>query len=361
MTSVVQGRASDRSPVPGGGASVRVLRRRSRIAAVLLTGLALLVLLGPRARFDGGWVEPALGDDVDVFLAGTEADVPGLPSGEAKSVLWVDPQTRARTSVALVYLHGFSADRHEVEPLVSDLARDLSANAYFTRLTGHGLGGDALGAASVADWLADAAEAVAVGARIGERVVLVGTSTGGTLAIWAAAQPEAAGRVAALVLVSPNLGLRDPAARILTWPWGGLIARAVTGPERCFEPESPAQAAHWTVCYPTRALLPMAALVRHVRSMELGGVATPALVIHSPSDQVVDSDAAARVLEGLGRSGAAFHIVDSSGDPADHVIAGSIMSPGTTDGIRRSIRAFLVDAGVAVVAADSGRVASQGR
>jgi pimeloyl-ACP methyl ester carboxylesterase len=315
-------------------------------AAAAFALLAVLVLAGPRARFEGRWVEPAIGPDVDAWLAAEEARITGVKPGETKSVVWADATARQPTAVSLVYLHGFSADRHEVEPLITDLARDLSANAYFARLTGHGSDGAAMGEATVGDWLADASEAVAVGARIGRRVVVVGTSTGGTLALWAAAQPEAVGRVDALVLVSPNLGLRDPSARMLTWPWGGVLARAVVGSERCFEPESPEQALHWTVCYPTGALLPMMALVRHVRSLDLTGVRAPTLLVYAPGDGVVDAGETVEALAALGGHGPTSYVVEGSGDPAAHVIAGSIMSPQTTDAVRERVVRFLVDAGV---------------
>jgi alpha-beta hydrolase superfamily lysophospholipase len=320
--------------------------RRVGIVLAALALLAVLALLGPRARFEGSWVEPSLGPDLDSYLAAEEAVVPNLRAGEAKSVAWAEPGAREPTPLSLVYLHGFSADRHEVEPLVSDLAGDLGANVYFARLSGHGRDGVALGEATVADWLADASEAVAIGARIGERVVLLGTSTGGTLALWAAAQPEAGQRIAALVLISPNLGLRDASTRVLTWPWGGAIARAVAGPERCFEPESPEQALHWTVCYPTSALLPMMALVQHVRSVDLASVRVPSLLIYSTEDQVVNAQETARVLGALGGEGPTVHVVAGSGDPAEHVIAGSIMSPGTTDAVRERILEFLERSGL---------------
>ena len=327
--------------------AARTPRGSARQVGIALGALALVAavaLLGPRTRFEGGWVEPTVGPDVEAYLAAAEAAVPSLRPGEAKSVVWADPARREATPLSIVYLHGFSADRHEVEPLVSDLARELGANAYFARLSGHGQDGVALGEATVADWLADASEAVAIGGRIGARTVLVGTSTGGTLALWAAAQPQAADRIAALVLISPNLGLRDSSARVLTRPWGGLIARALVGPERCFEPATPEQALHWTLCYPTRALLPMVALVEHVRSMDLARVRVPTLLVYSTADQVVDADETARVLGGLGGVGGAgptVHLLEGSGDPAEHVIAGAIMSPGTTDAVRGRIRGFL--------------------
>jgi pimeloyl-ACP methyl ester carboxylesterase len=295
---------------------------------------------GPRPRVDGRWVEPSIDADLDGWLADREAGVPSLEPGEAKAVVWADPAVRERTPISLVYLHGYSADRHEIDPLVGDLARELGANVYFARLAGHAQDGEALARATADDWLADAAEGVAIGSRIGDRVVLIGTSTGGTLAIWAAARPESAGRVHALVLISPNLGLRDRRAEMLLWPWGGLIGRVVEGRERCFVPVDEAQALHWTICYPTRALLPMMAVVQHVRSLAPPTVRVPALVFYSERDAIVDPVATEQWLAARGPVSVSSRI-DDSGDPAHHILAGEIMSPGTTDRVRAEISAFL--------------------
>ena len=311
---------------------------RFKLAAV---AVGLLLLLGPRPRVENRWVEPQIGPDVAAWLAREEFGVPDLKPGEAKSVLWIDAAVRDRTPISLVYLHGFSGDKHELEPVVSDLARQIGANAYFVRLTGHAQNGEALAEATTDDWLADAAEAVAVGRRIGERVVVIGTSTGGTLALWAAARPESAGRIDAMVLISPNVGLRDSRSEILLWPWGGLIARLLEGRERCFEPVNETQARHWTTCYPTRALVPMMATVDLVRSLDPSAVRVPTLVYYSPSDEVVDPAAIERLIATLGERGSLRQQVNDSGDPAHHILAGDILSPGTTDRIREEIAEFL--------------------
>lgn len=297
--------------------------------------------LGPRVQFEDRWIEPTLSVDIDSHLERSEAGVPNLRPGDQKSVVWLEPGAPAVTPLALVYLHGFSADRHEVEPLVSELARDIGANVFFARLNGHGRDGVAMGEATVEAWLDDTAEAVAIGGYIGERVILMGTSTGGTLAVWAAAREEARDRIAALVLVSPNLGLQDPAAPVLLWPWGGTIARLIVGSERCFEPVNAGHARHWTTCYPTRAVLPMAALVDHVRSLGPGMVEVPTLVVYSLDDAVVDPSETEHVMEKLSAQPASMYVVEGAGDPERHVIAGDIMSPETTEDVRRRILDFL--------------------
>lgn len=314
-----------------------------RVGGVLAL-LAAVVALGPRETFVDEWLEPDLTTDVEAYLAARERAVVALRPGDERALVWAG-EPGQRTPVSLVYLHGFSADRHETEPLTSDLAAELGANAYFPRLTGHGRDGDAMAEATVEDWLHDTAEAVAVGGRIGERVVLVGTSTGGTLALWAAAQPEAHDRVAAVVLISPNFQPADRTSRVLLYPWGGAVARMVTGSERCFVAENERQEAHWTTCYPTSALLPMMALVEHVRTMRLADVEAPVLIVYSPQDRVVDASETLRVAARLPRE-ARFFVPTEVGDPANHVVAGDILSPGSTRSIHDEVLAFLEASGI---------------
>ena len=320
------------------------------VAATLLL-LAVVGVAGPRPDVDDRWMEPRLpasGPELspaalDEYLTATEAAVPDLRPGDAKGIVWADDETPARTPASLVYLHGFSADRHEIEPVVSLLGASLGANVYFTRLTGHGRDGAAMEAATAADWLDDTAEAVAVGAAIGERVVVIGTSTGGTLASWAAMRPESHGRIDALVLVSPNFQPKDRSSRVLLYPWGGTLARLLVGPERCFEPENDAQERHWTTCYPTSSLLPMMALVEHVRTMSLEGWGVPTLLVYAPEDRVVDAQETERVLASLPGDLLRVHVVAETGDPASHVLAGDVLSPETNQELHDVIASFVRD------------------
>jgi pimeloyl-ACP methyl ester carboxylesterase len=332
-----------------GGLASRLMRNRPSFRPVVI-GPALLVVaaglaLGPRVRFEDRWIEPQIPEDVERWLSGRESAIEGVRRGDEKGIVWADPEAREVTPLSLVYLHGFSADRHEIEPVLSQLARDVGANAFFTRLRGHGRDGGAMAEATVEAWLDDTAEAVAVGARIGGRVVLVGTSTGGTLATWAAARPEASRRVAGLVLISPNYQPKDRTSRVLLYPWGSVVARVMVGPERCFVPENEAQARHWTTCYPTEVLATMMALVEHVRTMELSTVDAPTLVLYSPEDRVVEPLETERVLERMTSVKPEVRIVRNSSDPARHVLAGDIVSPASNDEVAAAIRDFLARIG----------------
>ena len=172
------------------------MAKRSRLTrilygiVVLIIAGAILYYLGPRTEVNATVnFDPAtIGDDVEAFLEREEARFQDIRNGLNKQIVWAYPNSRAKTPLSLVYIHGFSASPGEIRPVMDIVAKDIGANLYYTRLVGHGRTSDAMAEATVAGWVNDVAEAIAVGRRIGERVILVGTSTGGTLTTWAATQ-----------------------------------------------------------------------------------------------------------------------------------------------------------------------------
>src|SRR5215831_9686754 len=72
----------------------------------------------------------ALAPDVDVYLREREAQQPDVRLELAKAILWNEPAARNRTPLALVYIHGFSASRRDITPVVETLASALRANAF---------------------------------------------------------------------------------------------------------------------------------------------------------------------------------------------------------------------------------------
>ncbi|MEZ2332175.1 alpha/beta hydrolase [Mesorhizobium sp. RCC_202] len=306
---------------------------RRIVLAVL--GLALILVagffLGPRVPVDTTirFSPSVIGDDPQAYLAREEAAVPNVRDGLDKEIIWANPMVHAKTPLAIVYVHGFSASKGEVRPLPDDVADELDANLYYTRLTGHGRDGAAMAEGSVNAWINDYEEALAIGRAIGDKVIVISTSTGGSLAAWAATQAGASDGVAAIAFISPNFGVKASGAEVLTMPWGKQIAELVGGKERSFTPHNALHAKLWTTKYPMAALLPMAALTNLAYEAPVEKATIPTLFIFSDSDKVVRPD---RTREIAGRWGGPHELVpiDDTGDPDNHVIAGDALSPQTT-------------------------------
>jgi len=274
------------------------------------------------------------------WLAQEEARFEDLVPGTEKHIQWAHPEAPGKTELAVVYLHGFSATRQEVTPLCEELGRRLHANVYFPRLAGHGRSDDAMAEATLEAWKADAREAWSIGRTLGERVLLVSTSTGGTLATWLATTvPQS--EISALVLMSPNFFPRDGTARLLTWPGRRLLLKVATGDTREWEPHNDGQATYWTWRYPSTALLPMMELVRLVERTDVSTITAPALLITSPNDEVINPETAQARFADFGSTRRATWLVDAVGDPSNHVLAGDILSPDDTAPTLERILAFV--------------------
>jgi alpha-beta hydrolase superfamily lysophospholipase len=311
---------------------------RGALAAVAL--LALVVLAGPRYEAGPDTPSPRAAPAQEVgaledWLRVSEAAYSDIRPGAAKGLVWHSP-TQQRTPWAVVYLHGFSATRLETAPLADQVAQALGANAFHTRLSGHGRTSAAMGEASMQDWMADALEAVRIGHLLGERVLLISCSTGSTLAAWLALTPEGR-QVDAHVFVSPNFGPKDKRSEIINGPWGQQIAFALEGQERGQLSVDARENEAWTLRYPTRALFPMMAMVKKVRDSDLTQFKTPVLMLYSQGDQTVDPLETERALARIGAPLKLGQVVSYSQSKGQHVLAGDIKDPLATAPMAASI------------------------
>jgi esterase/lipase len=305
-----------------------------RVLLTLLIAITLAVFLAPSdkadlsLRFDAA----TLPDDLDAYLAAQESAFDDIVPGTQKQIYWAGT-VGTRTPLSVIYLHGFSASAQEIRPVPDQVAKALGANLFFTRLTGHGRTGAAMATATANDWLLEMGEALAIGRRLGERVLVISTSTGGTLAALMAVQPDLAQDVAGSVFVSPNFGFGALPETALSLPlvryWGPWIF----GAERNFPPANDLQATYWTTRYPTVATIPMASVVRAARAQDYTQAVIPALFIYSPEDQVVQPARTDAVVAAWGDAVRIFQPELGEGDdPHRHLITGDTMSPNQTAG-----------------------------
>lgn len=195
---------------------------------VILSFFALIVIyfLGPKPPkpvFNNELPIVASIHTLDSSIAVMEAAHKIKINNEAK-IIWAD-SSKTQTEYAIVYLHGFSASQMEGDPVHQNIAKQFHCNLYLARLAEHGIDtSEALLNLTAENYWESAKLAYAIGKQIGKKVILMSTSTGGTLALQLAANyPEIAG----LILYSPNIEVFNPSAPLLNNPWGLQIGRAV--------------------------------------------------------------------------------------------------------------------------------------
>ena len=304
-----------------------------RIVLVLIMAGVGLGYFGPyepvnvQVSFD----ESVIGSDVEAYFAAREARFSDIRPDNQKRVVWFDGQG-VKTPQVLVYVHGFSASAQELRPVPDLMAGALGANLVYMRLAGHGRSGEAMATATAQAWMTDLAEALAVARKIGDEVILLSTSTGGTLVALAALQPELMRQVKGAIFVSPNFSIGDPLAPLLTLPAARYWLPLVAGRTWSFEPRNDLQEQFWTTSYPSTAVIPVAALVKEVWLHDWTQVELPALFWYSDADTVVRPAATDTMAARWGGDASVVKVVLGEGDdPNSHVVAGAILSPSQTD------------------------------
>lgn len=316
-----------------------------------LIGLGLLVWLlglvldwaGPSAPLDpatAGWESPPDLDRLEAWLADLEAAASGVTDRNRRRVVWASTAGE-RTPVAVVYLHGFSAGPDELSPVPQRVADALGANLFLQRLSGHGGDGSGLGGVAAADWLGDAGQAVEIGAALGDRLLVIGTSTGAVLGVLAASDLAVADRIDAMVLVSPNFRVAGLPGRLIEWPGVRAWGPRVVGPEHEVALRTDGQREVWLPRYPTAALAALGAVTRRARSVDLAALEIPALFFVADGDSIVDPRSARRAAARWGGPSVLVPVTLAEGDdPARHVLAGDLLSPSQTQPMVNRILAF---------------------
>ncbi len=256
-----------------------------------------------------------------------ESQIADIRPGLEKSIIWAGTPNR-RTRYAIVYIHGFSASKEELRPVPDMIAASLGANIFYTRLTGHGRTADAMREASVSAWMQDLAEAFEIGTTIGDKVIILSCSTGGTLVAAGIAKGVFSEKLFSTVFFSPNFGVQDQLATLLTWPLARFWAPFIGGEMRTSTPRNKLHARYWTTSYPTLSLIPMMQLIDQVDSDDMGQSTMPALFYFSPDDKVVDPQKTENfIARWVGPKEIIRINGNDSEDELNHLITGHVVSP----------------------------------
>lgn len=283
------------------------MKRILQVVGVMLLTLLIVFLVGPHPDAPGlDTALPMVPTELEALEEAIEASeraVPNIrPNNEAR-IIWYDSIPR-KTEYSIVYLPGFTASWAEGEPIHRDFARRYGCNLYLPRLYYHGLEDkDAMLAYHADSVVASAAHALAVGKQIGEKVVLMSTSTGGTLSlILAADHPD----IAAVITYAPNIAVANPIAPMLNGPWGLQMARyAYDGNYNSYEaPEEYQQ--YWYTTYRIESLIELQNLIEYSMTEETFAKVTQPFFMgyyyknEEEQDHVVSVPAMLEMFEQLG-------------------------------------------------------------
>jgi esterase/lipase len=311
--------------------------------------IAIVYLLGPRPStpvysnaMPAVPAEPAV---LAGYVQQQEAGHKIKPDNEAR-IVWANDSLKNKTEYALVYLHGFSASQGEGDPVHRYLAKKFGCNLYLSRLAEHGIDTTEPLLNLTSDNLWETAkQALAIGKQLGNKVILVGTSTGGSLALQLAAEyPD----VYALILMSPNIEINDGTAWILNNPWGLQVARMVKK-SKYLDSDDPRESyrRYWNYHYRIEAAVNLEEYVETVMKKEtFEKVKQPVLTLYYYKDPVhqdstVKVSAIKTMFSELGTPNDKKREV-AIPDAGNHVIGSSIRS-NDVPGVERETERFMTE------------------
>jgi pimeloyl-ACP methyl ester carboxylesterase len=219
----------------------------------------------------------------------------------------------------------------EGDPVHRNLAKRFGCNLYLARLSEHGLiQKEQLQNLTADSYWESAKFALAMGRKLGKKIILMGTSTGGTQALQlASTYPDL---VDGLILYSPNIEINDPNAWLLNNPWGLQIARLVKQGNYLIPPdERPIYAKYWNKPYRLEAAVALQEMLETTMNSEtFRKINQPLLLVYyykneEEQDPVVKVSAMMKMFDQI-QTPAKFKQKIAVPDAGHHVIASPIKS-----------------------------------
>ena len=249
---------------------------------IFLLVLIIVYFLGPQPSTPKYNSElpniPSDAIQLEKYIADNEAKHKLKPDNEAR-ILWYNDFTKEKTEYAVVYLHGFSASQEEGDPVHYEFAKKFGCNLYLARLAEHGVDTTVPLANYTAEksWRS-AIEAYAIGKQLGRKIILMSTSTGGTLALKLCTEfPD----ISANIMMSPNIAINDPNAWLLNNHWGLQIAHIIVGEQRTVSDTTTLYARYWNNRYSTNSLVQLEELLEStMKESTFKKVTQPTLLLY---------------------------------------------------------------------------------
>ncbi|PKB43415.1 esterase/lipase [Cellulophaga sp. RHA19] len=195
-----------------------------------------------------------------------ESNVVGLKKDNEAHIIWSDDYKYKKSPIAFVYLHGFGASYAEGEPVMSQLSTHFKANTYMARLEEHGIYRDnTFENLTPENYIASAKQAIAYGKQLGDEVIVISTSTGGTLSLAIAAEDK---DIKALVLYSPFIDLLNPAMKAVIQPGGKEQFIKALGGTMQVQKRPELEAKYWSTNYHINGYISLITMLTNTMTTE---------------------------------------------------------------------------------------------
>lgn len=323
------------------------MRKRKIIYALVFAGLLLVLwLVGDSPRqpdYHSNTIEYNVSpDSLEQILISLDHLFSLKPGNEAH-IVWADDSLHHKTEYVVLYLHGFGASSEEGNPVHQQFAKKYHANLLLTRLYGHGLT-DSLPMQNftIQKYWDSAVDYLSMAKALGDKVVVMGTSTGGSLALLMAALFD---EVEAVILLSPNIRINSSMAWVLNNHWGREIARLSTGSDQMIS-DNPASwyDLYWYRRYSMQGVVEMQQLLETAMVPEVfKAVKQPVLLLYyykdaDHQDEVVSVPAMLKMFSQLGTPDS-LKMKKALPDAGDHAI-GCHLRSGDVDGVMEALVLF---------------------
>ena len=299
---------------------------------IIIVVLGIIYLYGPTPDTPVYSTEmPAVPADVTAlenYVKANEAQHKIKPNNEAR-IIWANDSLKQKTAYAIVYLHGYSASQQEGAPIHTNIAKGFGCNLYLSRLAEHGIDTtEPMANLTPEKYWESAKQALAIGKQLGNKVILMGTSTGGTNALQlAAAYPD---DIDALVLLSPNIAINNDKAYLLNNHWGLQLATIITGDAYVTaKDQRPIFKEYWYAHYPLLSTVQLQEMLVTTMTKEtFEKVTQPVLMLYYYKDEVHQDSVVSvpAMLTMFDELGSAIKIKQAVPNAGDHVIGSYIKS-----------------------------------
>ncbi len=328
---------------------MKLLKRLLKWIFIILVVLTIVYLLGPNPSTpvytNALPAVPADAATLENYIKQNEAQHKVKPENEAR-IIWANDSSKQKTAYAIVYLHGFSASQEEGDPVHTAIAKKFDCNLFLARLAEHGIDtSEQMMNLTAESYWESVKQAYAIGKQLGNKVIVMGTSTGGSNALQlAATYPD----IASIILLSPNIAINDPNAWLTNNPWGLQMARLVKGSNyHITKDQRDIYKKHWYSKYRLESIV---ALQEYLETAMLPAtfkkVKQPALMLYYYKDEVqqdnvVKVSAMLKMFEELGTVADQKRKV-AMPNTGDHVIGGYIKS-NDYQGVEAEVTRFMTD------------------